>query len=87
MTIQSMKNWRAKSLNFTEEYKKDKSCSCCGYSEHPEILQFHHLRDKSFCIAQSGNHPLEMVKKEVKKCVLLCPNCHFLLHYKLRGTL
>lgn len=79
MTAKSAKNWRDKSLNFILNYKLNKCCSCCGWKEHPEILQFHHLKDKLFTI---GSNPCEIgrIEREIKKCVLLCPNCHMWLH-------
>ena len=66
------------------EYKKDKFCSVCGYKEHPEILQFHHKNkeEKSFGIGNGANKPWNIFLEEINKCILLCPNCHLLLHYK-----
>lgn len=65
---------------------KEKGCSFCGYKEHTEILNFHHIRDKKFTIADviSRNHSLKSIIAETEKCILLCPNCHYWLHYKER---
>jgi hypothetical protein len=78
------KNYYQLKANFVLEYKKDKKCINCGYKEHPEILQFHHTKgDKSFSVGSGiGNKKNETIKKEMDKCILLCPNCHFLLHFK-----
>ncbi len=73
--------------DFLANYKLGKCCSSCGWKEHPEILQFHHKKGekKSFTI---GNLKLykkispEIMEAEIKKCVLLCPNCHLLFHFK-----
>jgi acyl-CoA reductase-like NAD-dependent aldehyde dehydrogenase len=51
-------------------------CSKCGYNEIPEILHFHHLKDKEFNIGSYRSYSLEKIREEAKKCVLLCPNCH-----------
>ena len=49
-------------------------CTDCGYNKYPQILQFHHLRDK---IDNVTNIPgLKKIVEEAKKCILLCPNCH-----------
>jgi len=87
---QKKKQKKAKQNKNTEwliKYKKDKCCSACGYNEHTEILQFHHLRDKEGNISQFKKKSLERIKLEVDKCVLLCPNCHFLLHSQERGQI
>lgn len=50
------------------------SCSKCGYSEHPEILQVHHKdRDRS-------NNNLDNLET-------LCPNCHMWEHYSNKDGL
>lgn len=70
---------------FLSLYKKGKSCAFCGYNKYLEILQFHHKdkKEKSFNIANKVRtvSALKMVKAEVDKCVLLCPNCHAWLHF------
>ena len=66
---------------FLTNYKIGKCCAICGYKEYPEILQFHHKNEKkkSFNISTKLNSPL--LKEEVDKCILLCPNCHSWLHF------
>lgn len=61
--------------------EKGNKCSLCGYDEEPRILHFHHLRDKEFGISDYGIS-YEKAKKEAEKCVLLCPNCHHIIHLK-----
>ena len=64
-------------------YKSERSCVSCGYKAHPEILHFHHIKgEKKFGISKKKDKSLDTLKTEIKKCVLLCPNCHFLLHSK-----
>ena len=81
---ESKKNYYQQKAQFVLNYKKDKGCSKCGWKEHPEILQFHHTQgDKSFSVGSAvGNKKNEIIKAEMDKCILLCPNCHFLLHFK-----
>lgn len=77
---------------FLSTYKIGKCCDLCGWKEHPEILQFHHKekKEKEFTIGnipisnRSSPNKLKLIQKEIKKCILLCPNCHFLLYYKER---
>ena len=51
----------------------------CGYDRYIGALQFHHCdpRRKTFHLAHNGmTRSLERSREEVKKCVLLCANCH-----------
>jgi hypothetical protein len=56
-------------------------CSICGESD-PEVLVHHHLGDKVERIARmlTGGYTLEDIAEELKKCIILCRNCHKLLH-------
>ena len=68
---------------FETIFKKGKKCEHCGYGEYYQILQFHHHKgDKSFSISTFRRMKPELIKKEVDKCILICPNCHFWLHFK-----
>ena len=82
--IEKRKKYRDKVMDNFLSYKKGKSCTFCGYNKFPEILQFHHKDDnKLFNIStmrRISDHNL--LKKEIEKCILLCPNCHSWLHYQ-----
>jgi hypothetical protein len=70
--------------SFIHDYKKEKQCSICGYNENTDILVFHH-RDptkKEYKISKRNASNPEILKKEIEKCNLLCPNCHRELHWK-----
>jgi len=59
-------------------------CKICGYDKCFSALSFHH-RDpskKSFKIGYT-NMSWTKTLKEVKKCDLLCANCHAEVHEKL----
>lgn len=54
-------------------------CQLCGYSKHPGVLDFHHVdpTTKSFGISSGGfSRSWANIEQEVKKCVLVCANCH-----------
>ena len=61
-------------------------CRSCGYHKCIAALQFHHIdpkiKDRSIKDLICGSW--KRIEKELKKCVLLCANCHFELHYKNR---
>lgn len=59
--------------------KLAKGCSRCP-ERRPSCLQYHHL-DPALKIAGIGTltqHAcVEIIAKEMKKCIILCANCHF----------
>ncbi len=76
-------NWIKKRLIWYEEIKKNLSCEKCGESDSV-CLDFHH-KDKetkngniSDMIKDFGNN--EIILKEIKKCIVLCANCHRKIH-------
>jgi transposase-like protein len=55
------------------------ACALCGYDRSSGALQFHHLDPtcKEFHIAHRGHsRSLARCRQEIRKCVLLCANCH-----------
>ena len=59
-------------------------CSQCGYSKCLNALEFHHLNpsEKEFSInkALSNHWKWERIEIELKKCIILCANCHREIH-------
>lgn len=69
-----------KTRKFYFEYKKNLICSKCGFDDW-RILEFHHVKGKKdFTVSQGMIHSIDTIKKEIEKCVPLCPNCHKLEH-------
>ena len=65
--------------NLILENKKS-GCIKCG-EDHPSCLDFHHLENKEFNVGGSYNNKgYQQVKNEIKKCIILCANCHRKLH-------
>jgi hypothetical protein len=59
------------------EIKLDRGCTDCGYKEHPEALQFDHVRgEKKFGIGTGYTRSKESVLAEIEKCEVVCANCH-----------
>lgn len=66
-------------------YKEKLSCQCCGYNQFGGSLDFHHLKGKDFRIdAGRWWTNSKSVQEELKKCILLCKNCHYEEHRRLR---
>lgn len=57
-------------------------CQACGYKKSLEALEFHHLdpSTKKFGIAGKLMYKWDSLFAEVKKCALLCANCHREFH-------
>ena len=72
-----------KKKEFTESLKE--CCIKCG-EERPYVLDFHHKdkNEKEFTIGKMKKGSLELLKNEIKKCVVLCANCHREFHYLAR---
>lgn len=64
-------------------------CSICKYDKCIDALEFHHSnpkeKDKNVCrmLGSEWNEKLEI---EIKKCKLLCANCHREYHWKERNA-
>ena len=59
-------------------------CCICGYNKSVCALEFHHIdpNKKEFQIGSGRCVNWEKVKEELKKCVLVCANCHREIHEK-----
>jgi hypothetical protein len=55
-------------------------CVCCGYNRSPFALDFHHVNphEKVATISKirSSHGSWATMVEELRKCVLLCANCH-----------
>jgi hypothetical protein len=53
-------------------------CTICGYDRCAINLHFHHVdpTQKSFNVNLGQGKSLARFRKEAKKCVLVCANCH-----------
>lgn len=58
-------------------------CSMCGYDKCLDALCFHHIKNKKFTLDKSHlrSKSLKTLEQEVKKCILLCSNCHMESHH------
>lgn len=78
-------NTKKRNKEYILEFKSSNPCSNCG-EEDPRCLDFHHIDPKSKVLEVSKlahNGCIDLVKLEIKKCIMLCANCHRKLHSKL----
>jgi hypothetical protein len=69
------------------QIKEESKCVLCGET-HPACLVFHHrdAEEKEFAISEAttNRYSLKKIVREIKKCDLICANCHAKIHYKFR---
>ena len=67
---------------FVDSLKEE--CAVCGFSDK-RALDFHHKDQelKKFKISDrvKAGTPIRILLEEIKKCSVLCANCHRILHY------
>ena len=63
---------------------KEKGCSICFYNTCYAALEFHHInpKEKDKTMKQLSK---DKILEEIKKCILVCSNCHREIHEKLRN--
>mgnify|MGYP001607904393 CR=1 FL=1 len=65
-------------------------CIKCGYDKCIDVFDFHHTdpneKDAEICKLLSKKWD-EKIEKEIKKCQLLCSNCHREIHWEERQKL
>lgn len=76
-SAQAVNSYRKRNAIRAKEFLGNK-CFICGYNKCVQALDFHHInpKDKSFQLASNFNKKWETIFGELKKCVLLCSNCH-----------
>jgi hypothetical protein len=70
---------RSEARKWVYDYKKAHSkCTDCQVSYEPHILDFDHLANKSFGISRAIQQgmAIEKIRQEIKKCEIVCSNCH-----------
>lgn len=65
------------------DYKAERGCSRCE-EKHPACLQFHHIdastKIDDVSVLINEGRSIESILLEIKKCIILCANCHFKEH-------
>ena len=61
---------------FCSRVKMFKGCAICGYKKHPAALHFNHIDPTKKVANVSKLRSWVKVKEEIRKCEVLCANCH-----------
>lgn len=78
-----VKAWRRRTKNRIVE-SFGGSCCVCGYHKSYNALALHHLdpNEKEIGLGSIRGHPVswDKIVVELRKCVLVCHNCHMEIH-------
>jgi hypothetical protein len=67
-----------------EAFKRKIGCQICGYNYNPCCLDFHHINPEEKLRRINAGlwyYSKDLFNIEIKKCKLLCKNCHYDLHH------
>lgn len=81
------KSTTLRNMIILNEIKSKGGCLICGYGRCNSALHFHHLDPSSRYRAGNKKHHTDLILTgtermliEVKKCILVCANCHAEIH-------
>lgn len=81
--IRRAKLWKRNYTEWYQAYKDTCICSICGEKEKC-CLDFHHHgkegKDKSVAIIARQRSNKQKLLAEIKKCIVVCANCHRKIH-------
>lgn len=84
--IEGVRKWRKRTKDIIIEAMGG-GCAICGYKKCHTALHLHHLDSatKEFQFSKVKTNPASWSKivKELRKCILVCGNCHGEIHEKL----
>lgn len=80
-SVKSLVKFKNKGARFLKLTKIIKGCLVCGIKEY-ECLDFHHVNpdSKEYNPSSLAGKPVQKIKEELRKCVVLCANHHRLVH-------
>ncbi len=88
--IKRIANVKLRNREWYKNLKLQLKCSYCN-ENHISCLQFHHLdpaeKEDNIVSMMQNNLGKQKIINEMNKCIVLCANCHFKLHWNLRNSL
>ena len=81
-----MRLYKRQQIQWYRDLKASLECEKCGF-KHPAAIDFHHIdpKTKEFSIGSElyNGKSIESIKEEMKKCIVLCANCHRIEHWNI----
>lgn len=82
--LEAVKRWRKNTKERIIE-SMGGECVCCGYKKSTAALELHHIEplEKEFAISSVLANCIswKRIVDELRKCVLVCSNCHKEIHF------
>ena len=77
------RNARAKNWEMIGKYFGGRRCMVCAIESDLPIYDLHHhdQEGKETHISRIIHHSWSKVEKELRKCILVCSNCHKMIHH------
>jgi hypothetical protein len=79
-SMNKQKRLKYRKRQYWADEKLERGCNNCGYNKNPVALEWHHTdsSEKNDSVSNLINlkRSRETIRKEVKKCTVLCSNCH-----------
>ena len=75
-------------FQWINEYKVQRGCKRCKIIDS-RVLDFHHKNDQTKLFTIGGfrrSVGFDRIQREVKKCEVVCANCHRILHAETRRS-
>lgn len=81
----SRRNLKTKRAKWLDGLKKENGCCICGYSKCAKSIDCHHIEKKECTISTMFrlSYSLPRIKRELTKCVFVCKNCHYEVHFNI----
>lgn len=78
------KTYRQRKLDWMRKIKSNNPCFVCKQKFNPVCMDFHHLDRKTKNFIISGcQYAFQTIANEIKKCIVVCANCHRLIEKNL----
>ena len=83
MSVSRSKLKRIENWNKVFIYYGDRKCMMCGISSDMPIYELHHhdQAGKETNVSSIMHHGWKKIEQELSKCILLCSNCHRIVHH------
>lgn len=73
---------KKKISDYLKKIKEENPCMDCNKSYPYYVMDFDHKFDKKFLVSKMSNlGSFSLIKEEIKKCDIICSNCHRIRTY------
>jgi len=83
LVLERQRLQRIEQREWFNDLKSKLKCEICE-EQHPAIIDFHHRdpKEKKFSLGNHRSYTKKGILEEMRKCDILCANCHRKLHWE-----